>query len=144
MATFKANIQGLGSVLNRIKQYDEALATGVDDILTDAAVNISTQAKATVAKDTQALANSIGVDVSQKNSKVVGTDLVYGAYLEFGTGEFVFDGPFNFTDEQKQFAKQFFVSGKGRLHSKPYLFPALEAEIPKALQKVRRLFFGDI
>jgi hypothetical protein len=144
LAAFKANIQGLGGVLNRIKQYDEALATGVDNILTQAATNVANAAKATVAKDTQALANSIGVDTSVHNSKVVGTDLVYGAYLEFGTGEFVFDAAFPFTAEQKAYAKQFYVSGKGRLHSKPYLFPALEAEIPKTLQKIRRLFFGEI
>lgn len=144
MAAFKANIQGLDATLKRIEQYNKALASGVDEILTEGANNIAAQAKSTVRKDTEALANSIGVDATVHNSKVVGTDLVYGAYLEFGTGEHVFDGPFPFSDEQKEFAKQFYVSGKGRLHSHPYLFPALATETPKILAKVRRLFFGDL
>lgn len=144
MGVFKANIQGLDKVLARIDSYNEALANGIDKELGTAAINIAVRARELVPKKTGRLAGSIGIDQSQTNQRIIGTALLYGAYVEFGTGENVFDAAFPFSDEQREFAKEFYVNGQGTLHSSPYLFPALEEETPKALQRIRRLLFGDL
>lgn len=144
MGAFKANIQGLDRVLARIANIDEALATKVDKEIGQAAINIANTARSLVPGGAGELSNSIGVDQSQHNERIVGTPLLFGAYVEFGTGEFVFITPVAFTEEQKEFAKQFYVNGKGRMPASPYLFPALAEETPKVLQRIRTLLFGNI
>lgn len=49
---------------------------------------------------------------------------IYAAYLEFGTGVFAAAYVGRLPVELQSYAMTFFVTGKGRLPSHPYLFPA--------------------
>lgn len=146
MGAFKAEIPGLQRLIARIEQHDQNLASKVDDIFKQGATNIATSAKANVPPGVgmEEIADSITVDNSTPHSYVIGTDRLLAAYVEFGTGMFVFDSSFPFTDEQKIYARQFYINGLGRTHSNPFLFPAMTDEAPKILARVRKLLFGDI
>ena len=139
---FKAKIEGLNDVLKKIEQYDKALAEGVDLELTEAAVNIANKARVAAPKGNSGqLAASIGSDVSRKYNKSVFASAPYSAYVEFGTGAKVFKGPFQFTPSMKAYAREFYISGKGKLPAMPYLFPAYTAEVIELRKRLKRLFF---
>lgn len=144
---FKGEIQGLGKVIARIAAIDKGLATGVDNILTQGAINIQNRAKqlAPVGRSAQ-LGHFIFADVTGHNTKEIDAFAPYAPYVEFGTGIRVFQSKsgFEFTDEMKAYAKEFYVNGKGRQPAQPFMFPALETERPRILAAVKQLFFGNI
>ncbi len=140
---FKAKIEGLNAVLKKIEQYNKALAEGVDLELNEAAINIANNARILAPKGkTKELANSIGFDISKKYNKSVFVDASYAAFVEFGTGSRVFDAPFQFTPEMKDYAREFFVSGKGKMPARPYLFPSYTKELIQIRTRLKRLFFS--
>lgn len=142
---FKTTIQGLAGVLKKIESYDKKLATDVDDILSEGANNIASAARIRAPKGKSgALAASISADTSMKYRKTVGVGVSYAPFVEFGTGVRVFDNKdgFTFTPEMRAYAMDFYVSGKGRLPSSPFLFPAYEAEVIEIKKRIKKLLFS--
>ncbi len=140
---FKAKIEGLSSVLRKIESYDKKLAVDVDVILSEGMNNVAINAAilAPVGKS-GALGGYIKADTSVKYHKSVTVYAPYAAYVEFGTGSRVFDSPFQFTPEMKAYAMDFFVTGRGRMPARPFLFPAYTAEVIKIRQRIKQLFFS--
>lgn len=141
---FKIKIHGLSEVLKRIESYDKKLADGVDDILSQGAVNIAETARLRAPKGKSgALSASIMADTSMKYRKLVSVGVSYAPFVEFGTGSRVFDtkNGFTFTKEMRDYAMDFYVSGKGRLPATPFLFPAYTEEILKIRKQIKKLFF---
>src|SRR5688500_4218860 len=133
MKTFTIKTKGLDSVLRNAEKIAKDKAHGIDTELDTAAINIHSDARG---RPKGNLASQIYSDTSKRFSKSVGVGNPIGAYIEFGTGQHVFKGPYSFTPEEKQFAKQFYVSGKGKTPSHPYMFPSFHEEIPKLLQRI--------
>lgn len=145
--TFTFRIDGLRETLKRIESYDKALAEGVVKELDRGAVNIATRAIINAPKGkTGRLAASIGYNISQPYQKSVYAGAFYSPYVEFGTGLNVFKAKsgFVFTPEMKEFAKEFYVNGMGRMPAQPFLFPAFEYEKPKIIERIKGLFFGAV
>lgn len=143
MSTFKSNITGMKAVLDRIEKYDKALKQDLVQVLDEGAVSISDRARASAPQGlTGRLKASISADVSAPYSKVISADIYYAAFVEFGTGSMVFDNDagFSFTPEMKEFAKEFYVNGKGRMPAQPYMFPALEEGKRQIIERVKKLF----
>src|SRR5688572_8350269 len=139
---FKVKIDGLESVLKKVEKYDKALGEGVINVLSEGAENIAANARARAPKGrTKRLANSIIADTSQPYRKSVSVFAPHAPFVEFGTGSRVFDSPFQFTPAMKEYAMDFFVSGKGRMPAAPFLFPAYTAEIIQIRNRLRKLFF---
>lgn len=65
----------------------------------------------------------------------VGFRQKYAAYVEFGTGSKV-----DIPEGLKKYAMDFYVSGKGRLPAKPYLFPAFFDETRKFVERLKQRF----
>lgn len=142
---FTVKIQGLESVLKKIERYDKALGEGVINELSQGAKNIAAVAKVNAPTGkTGALAASGGFDISQPYRKSIFFTAPYAPYVEFGTGSKVFQSVngFAFTPEMKDFAREFYVNGMGRMPARPYLFPAYSAEIVQIRKRIRNLFFG--
>lgn len=140
---FKASIQGLSETLRKIEKYNTQLAVDIDGQLTVAANNVANAARLRAPKGkTGLLTASIRTDTSVKYSKKVEVAHFVAPYVEFGTGVKVFQNPvFNFTPEMRAYAREFYVSGKGRQPAQPYLFPSLEAEKPKLLNRIKEVLF---
>lgn len=145
--TFTFRIDGMKQVLDRIGAYDKALKEDVVKELDEGAKNIAMGAIVRAPKGKSGkLAASIGYNISQPYTKSVYASAKYAPYVEFGTGLFVFKAKsgFMFTPEMREFAKEFYVSGLGRMPAQPFLFPALEVEKPKILERIKGRLFGSV
>jgi len=141
--TFTAQLGGLQQTIQRIEAYSKEMGDGLDEELGQGVDRIAAKAKSRAPKGkSNALANSIVSDKSTRFSKAVEVRAFYAAYVEFGTGSNVFVSPFNFTPEMREFARDFFVNGKGRLYPQPFLFPSFIEEVPVILDKVKKRMFG--
>lgn len=143
---FNVKIEGLQEVLSKIESYSKELFADVDAELSAGVENIAGKARAAAPiGNSGELSSSISHGKRGNYSYFVSVSASYAPYVEFGTGSKVFKTPiFNFTPEMRDYAREFFVSGKGRLPATPYLFPAYEAEKVKVVQRIRQVLIGDI
>lgn len=141
---FTMNIQGLDKVLKRIESIGGSqFANAVDEELNVAAKNVASEARALAPSGKSGrLKAAIEANTTTRFSKSVNVNLKYAPYVEFGTGKNVFKGGYNFTSEQRKYARQFFVSGKGKSRSHAYLFPAFEREKPRLLGRIKQRIFS--
>ncbi len=109
------------------------------------ALSIESRAKLNVTEDSsdgRLRASIISELDPQRPSANVHTAVFYAPYVEFGTGERVFQNTkngYNFTDEDRQYASQF-IKGPGRNSpARPFLFPASEVERPRLLNALKAL-----
>lgn len=134
-------IEGLEKVLRKIDKMDKFASTTIDLELDRAADNVLRDAKANAPRGRrQRIVNSLYAN-KMKFRKTVGAGAKFAAFAEFGTGSRVFKGSYSFTPDEKAFARRFYVSGKGRMRSRAYLFPAFRREIPELMKRIRKVFF---
>lgn len=138
-------MQGLDEVLKRIESEKKELAIAIDNELLAGARNVAVRAKANAPKGKSGeLAASITYGKLAKYSYFVAATASYSPFVEFGTGIRVFKTPeFNFTPEMRAYARQFFVSGEGRLFPSPFLFPAYEYEKIQIVRRIKAVLFKD-
>lgn len=118
------------------------MAKAVDTELAQGAINVANHARSLAPQGkTGKLKASIFADTSQPFNKTVGSNLWYAPFVEFGTGVNVFKTNFRFTPEMRDYAKEFFVTGKGFAYPVPYLFPAVEAERKEIVKRIRNKVF---
>lgn len=142
MSTFKTQIKGLAELKAKLEKYNKDLSVGVDNILSQGAEFMAATARrnAPVGR-TGALGGFIKADVNGP-SKTVTAFAPYAPYVEFGTGSRVFDNRigYEFAPEVKDFAKEFYVNGKGKMPATPFFFPALDEAKVKIINDVKKLF----
>lgn len=123
----KAKDQMAGTMSNELNRFG-ALA------VSDSKLFISLNAV-----DTGRLRDSIHFEASTPETLhvqiVVGMN--YGAYIEFGTGIFAASYVPTLPKEWQALAKQHFVSGKGRMKERPFLFPAIEINIERLKERLK-------
>ncbi len=116
----RAEVRGLQSLRSKLKRLGEAEADALNREIKRAVVNIEATAKGRAPVDTGRLRNSLAHEIRRKAkagsadegaSAAVGTNVSYAPYVEFGTRH---------------------------QRARPYLFPALEDERPKFIERLRR------
>ncbi len=134
---FTVDVQGLDTVLKKFDRIDKFVGKTLDLELDVAADNVAADAKANAPRGRQGrIVSSIAVS-RYKFRKEIGVGARFAAFVEFGTGTGVFKGSYTFTPAEKAYARTFYVSGKGRMRSRAYLFPALRREIPKLRERIK-------
>lgn len=141
MAGFHIHVKGLEGVLRNIERFDAEIADKIDNELNIAARNVAEVAALMAPKRRGRLANSIEANTGTRFRKSVSVEALHGPYVEFGTGSGVFKGGYAFTSEQKRYARRYYVSGKGRMKSQAYLFPAFDREKTQLITRIKRIFF---
>lgn len=130
---FGIELQGLQSIRAKLK----SLRADAEDILSEemevAQDNIELAAKNNVPTDLGNLKNTIRPIDGGKLLKGVEVTAKYAPYVEFGTGIKV-----SVPEGLEAYAMTFFVNGKGRMPAKPYLFPALETERVKFIERLKK------
>lgn len=128
------SIEGMDSVMGALQslvgggRLQNALALAGEVVRADAAMNCPV--------DTGRLAGSITSQV-EGNSAVIGTNVEYGIYVEFGTGS---KGDKSVSHTTK---KQWTYYSGGSFHTtsgqapQPFLVPALKNNIPQIIAKFR-------
>lgn len=143
MAAFRSEIKGMKELRDKIGRYNKSLAVDVDTVLSQGAMDIAAKARELAPEGFKGtLKNSISANIGDHDSKSISADAYYAAYVEFGTGSRVFQNNrgFTFSQEMKEFAKQFYVNGKGREPARPFMFPALEEGKVNIIKNIKKLF----
>lgn len=143
---YSVKINGLDDVIKKVESYSKEFATRIDGEVFDGARNIALGARARAPRGkTGALAVSVTYGRLGKYSSFVSVGASYAPFVEFGTGIRVFKSPeFNFTPEIRDYARQFYVNGKGRLFPSPFLFPAYEYEKIQIVKRIKDFLFKDV
>src|SRR5690606_9949099 len=126
---------GLNNILNNLSKLD--ITSRVEGVVNDVGDQILQQAKANVHVLTGDLKNSLDMRVIKEGDSYiigVGSDLFYAAWEEYGTG-----GNVKVPAEFKDYAMEFYVSGKGHNFAHPYLTPAYYQHRPKLAVKLAQL-----
>lgn len=117
---FKINIPDLKFEFNNVKA-----------IVRDSGSELLTTAKSNVHVRSGDLRDSISLSIEETSDgwiANVGSNLYYAPFEEFGTGSNVFmvtnGSGYSFSGEDRNIAKQFYVSGKGSNFAHPFLYPA--------------------
>lgn len=155
---FSSKVVVSRELMANLAQLKKVVPQFVKDAVNEHAINVQSQAKRNItdapAVDTGRLRSSVKVDTfSNGFGKRVGTDLGYGAYVEFGTGPH-----FPPLDPIREWARRhglpesaaypiaLAISRRGT-PAKAWLFPAFEAERPKFDDVIRdawRKVVGDL
>ena len=133
----QAEIRKLTDELSkRSEQYKKAVTKEVHR----SALNIESHAKQLAPVDNNLLRSNIQNETEPgKPSANVHVNVFYAAYVEFGTGRFAASYLADKSKEIKQYAMTFFKNGKGRSMTRPFLFPAMDAEGPKLIKRLKEL-----
>lgn len=133
--TAKMKTTGLNNILNNLSKLD--ITSRVEGVVNDVGEQILGQAKNNVHVLTGDLKNSLNMRVIKDGDSYVigvGSDLFYAIFEEVGTG-----GNVRVPAEFAEYAKEFYVSGKGHNMPHPYLFPAYYQHRPKLAVKLAQL-----
>ena len=106
---------------------------------------ILNNAKRKVAKGIGAdLAKSGAVDYPTDTTGIVSFSNEYAPFVEFGTGQAASKYVPTLPDEFQKLAMSFYVNGKGRSKSQPYLVPAFMEEKPNFITKCEKIVKNEI
>lgn len=106
-----AQLLGLARLVRRLGKLSDSQVAVARLEVKRGALNVQTKARRRAAVDTGRLRNSITHEVAEDGlSAVVGTNVEYAPYVEFGTR---------------------------RMRARPFLFPALEEEVPAFRSRLR-------
>lgn len=130
MSGFSIDISGninqkLTEMENNVKRViqQELDAFGIETVA-DAQRNITLNK----AVDTGNLRMKVGMERQDLAVKFV-VPVNYAAFVEFGTGQFAAAHVSMLPPEIQAYAMTFFVSGRGRMPARPFLFPAIEKNL---------------
>ena len=123
MSSFSIDIRG--DVAGKMDKLKDNVLQVVEDELNAFGLETVAMAKTLVPVDDGFLRNSITFDKFPLSVEIVVASN-YAAYVEFGTGVFAAAYVPTLPPELQEYAKRFFINGKGRIPAKPFLFPALE------------------
>jgi len=126
--------------LNGLKDYQDKLKRAPEDIkkrvyaeASSSSQDVATGARLLAPVDVANLRASIQVD-GGNGKYAVSASANYAAYIEFGTGTAV-----SIPAGLEDYARTFFVSGKGALPARPFLFPSLEKERPNLIKRLKKI-----
>lgn len=143
--SFNIQLNGLNGVLTKIQNVPKESEKVVEyeikqfcnDVVNDA--KITAQGIGLPEEDRSGIVNGLGYNNLTPLQATINVNYGKAAYWEFGTGAFVFLADYYFTPEQRTYAAEFFVNGKGTIHSHPYLFPAYEKNRIALIEHLKQL-----
>lgn len=138
MAEALLNINGDKEVFDALLRMSDKLKNRVIFEVKASLLNLETAAKRDCPVDNGTLRQSIYKDETMSGSTyigMVGSDLKYAPYVEFGTGDFV-SVPLGFEDFAYQFKGTKKVFG---MNAQPYLIPNWEIERQKLIENIKNL-----
>jgi hypothetical protein len=148
-SSFKIKAEGLDSALKRLREIGNSIESDVDKVIESNMKDIEVKAKQRVASfSLTGDEGGTGIKTSWtftvykgENSKgwQFGNNNKIAPYLEFGTGTNVFQGEYWVTDELANYAKNFYVNGKGRLYPHPFLYNSAFEQLPILVEDLKNL-----
>ena len=136
------SVQGMNVLLRKIAKANGEVQAKVKRANQITSLNIERQAKRNAPTNKKIgaggrLRSAIVADHSGEEANVE-VKVNYAQYLEFGTGAFAAEYLATKDKDLREYAMTFYETGKGRMPSQPFLFPAAEAERPKHIERMRK------
>ena len=136
------SVQGMNVLLRKIAKANGEVQAKVKRANQITSLNIERQAKRNAPTNKKIgaggrLRSAITADHSGKEANVE-VKVNYAQYVEFGTGAFAAEYLATKDKDLREYAMTFYETGKGRMPSQPFLFPAAEAERPKHIERMRK------
>lgn len=132
------NITGQRQTIMNLTNYERRKYMGIKDVTEDTGDRILSRARALVNVDSGRLRSSLRAKVTTANFRFeveIGSDLLYAAYLEYGTGIYSTKGTGRKTPwVYKAGGKWWWTKGA---RPRPYLTPAYNAERDNYLDRLR-------
>jgi HK97 gp10 family phage protein len=132
----KVNNTYFNKALNKLKDLQNDFTEEVDIELAAASVDIERKAKENAPPDYSRLRAAIKANKVSLLRHEVRVSVNYAAYVEFGTGKKYRDYSPKLTNEWKNIAADYWVSGLGTTRAQPYLYPAAK----KVLKDFKKRF----
>lgn len=133
---FSVNLTGLKDIQDALKDIGGKLKEDVGNEINASALNIQNSAKRLAPVDLGFLRNNIALVAQNPLTYTVEARAKYSAYIEFGTGAEV-NVPAGYEDLAMMF------KGKGRktinIRPQPFLIPSFEVEVPKLIERLKKL-----
>lgn len=136
MRGFNVSLDGLEGTINRLKEKGRDVRIEVETEIQAAGTKTALNASINLSRYGGGLGNllsSISADGSGLEVEIVAAKF-YAPYVEFGTGERV-----KVPSGLEDYAMQFFVSGKGKMPARPYLFPAFFVQKEVLLRRIKEI-----
>lgn len=133
---FTVSLEGLDGTINRLKEKERDVRAEVETAIKAAGTKTVLGASQNLSRYGGGLGNllnSISSNGSGLKVEIVAAKF-YAPYVEFGTGSKV-----KVPSGLEDYAMQFFVSGKGRLPARPYLFPAFFVQKEVLLKRIKEI-----
>lgn len=133
---FTVSLEGLDGTINRLKEKGRDVRVEIEAEIKAAAVKTELNAGQNLSRYGGGLGNllnSIKAKGQGLEWEIVAAKF-YAPYVEFGTGTKV-----KVPNGLEDYAMQFFVSGKGRLPARPYLFPAFFVQKEVLLKRIKEI-----
>ena len=136
MPGLKIDMKGLDKTLAKLdmKKFNER----VEDEIHGFGLDVERDAKLLCPVDEGLLKGSIFQDPKEM-SVVVGVRADYAAYVEFGTGRFAAAEVAKLPPEWQEYARTYYVNGKGRLPAQPFFYPAYEENRLQLIKNLKEL-----
>lgn len=140
------DVRDIKKAISDVRFYELAKKQGVKDVVNKTALNIQRKAKkrltASGAVDTGRLRASVVIEPYNMGfSAIIGTDVFYAPYIEFGTGIFAKNGNGRQTPWIYKTNKGVFRTRGQR--PRPFLFPSYEEEWPLFILAIKKEL-GDL
>ena len=139
MARNAIEIQGLAALTANLNSFSKNVQHDVNYECLQGAININEDAKVNIARDIGKVSGRLYASQHvtadfEKNEFGAANNAYYSPFVEFGTGVFVSVPP-----ELKDYAIQFKRGPGGRLHARPFLYPAVLKERPRLIERISKM-----
>lgn len=139
MSGFGFSLLGAGPLEKRIKDYAKSIQDDVAAEIEDSAQNIRNKALRRVPANFATLKTGISATPVNKFEWEVDSNARYSAYVEFGTGVYAANYVPSLPPEIQEYARTFYVNGKGTLPATPFLFNSFLEERVELIKRIKEI-----
>ncbi len=140
--SFSFSLLGTDALEKRLKDYSKKIQNRVEEEIEATAQDIRAKAVRRVPvqlKDGGTLKQGITIRPVSKGVWEVASNANYSAYVEFGTGVYAASYVPTLPKEIQEYARQFYVNGKGTIPARPFLFNSFLEERVQLVKRIKEI-----
>lgn len=134
---FTFSLEGSGLLAKRLEKLSKSVQEDVAVEIEDSAQNIRNKALGRAPADMATLRQGISAKPLAPLTWEVSSNARYSAYVEFGTGQYAASYVPSLPPDIQEYAKQFYVNGKGRMPARPFLFNSYLEEQVRLIKAIK-------
>jgi hypothetical protein len=138
MSGFGFSLLGAGPLEKRIKDYAKSIQDDVAAEIEDSVANIRDKALRR-APNSGGFRKGIGSKMLGRYEGEITSNSKVSAYVEFGTGVYAANYVPSLPPEIQEYARTFYVNGKGTLPATPFLFNSFLEERVELIKRIKEI-----